>query len=88
MPCFSIRSVAIDLEWCVTRIPDRSVHSYNVGDQGFLNWYFRDTWHGNTSRHLPLNYNVLIKYKQQLMWPDIKDDMKVMTVRCRFCVVV
>ena len=55
----------------------KDVDSYNVGDQGYLNWYFGKKWKSNTSYHLPLNYNVLIKYRDSVIWPMIKDNIKV-----------
>ena len=55
----------------------KDVESYNVGDQGYLNWYFGKKWRSNTSYHLPLNYNVLIKYRDSVIWPMIKDNIKV-----------
>ena len=55
----------------------KEVDSYNVGDQGYLNWYFGKKWRSNTSYHLPLNYNVLIKYRDTAIWPTIKDNIKV-----------
>ena len=55
----------------------KTVDSYNVGDQGYLNWFFGAKWKSNTSLHLPLVYNVLIKYKDSVIWPTIKDDIKV-----------
>eukprot|EP00871_Galdieria_phlegrea_P002310 jgi/Galph1/307/GphlegSOOS_G5068.1 len=55
-----------------------NVSSYNVGDQGFLNWYFGVEWSQNKSRHLPLNYNVLLKYRDTIMWGHVKDDIKVL----------
>ena len=54
-----------------------SVESYNVGDQGYLNQFFGEQWKHNTSKHLPLEYNVLIKYKGTVIWPAIKDNIKV-----------
>ena len=55
----------------------KEVESYNVGDQGYLNWYFGRKWRSNTSYHLPLIYNVLIKYRDSVIWPTIKDNIKV-----------
>ena len=55
----------------------KEVDSYNVGDQGYLNWYFGKKWRSSTSYHLPLNYNVLIKYRDTAIWPTIKDNIKV-----------
>ena len=55
----------------------KEVESYNVGDQGYLNWYFGRKWRSNTSYHLPLVYNVLIKYRDSVIWPTIKDNIKV-----------
>ncbi len=57
-----------------------SVDSYNVGDQGYLNHYFGEQWKHDTSKHLPLEYNVLIKYKGSVIWPAIKDNIKVINI--------
>lgn len=42
--------------------------SYNQGDQGFLNWYFRNS----TKLALPVKYNTVCKHKSNAMWPLMK----------------
>lgn len=42
--------------------------SYNQGDQGFLNWYFRNS----VKMALPLKYNTVCKHKTQAVWPLLK----------------
>lgn len=42
--------------------------SYNQGDQGFINWFFRD----HPKHALPVRYNVVAKLKAYAQWPVIK----------------
>ncbi|EME31801.1 alpha-1,4-N-acetylglucosaminyltransferase EXTL3 isoform 2 [Galdieria sulphuraria] len=56
----------------------KNVSSYNVGDQGFLNWFFGNEWSQRKDRHIPLKYNVLLKYRDTIMWGHVKDDIKVL----------
>lgn len=46
--------------------------SYNQGDQGFLNWYFRNS-HKSA---LPVKYNTVCKQKNLATWPLIKKQTK------------
>ena len=56
----------------------KSVPSYNVGDQGFLNWFFGEDWKSNYSHQLPLIYNVMPKYIGSVIYQKIYRDIKVM----------
>lgn len=46
--------------------------SYNQGDQGFLNWYFRNS----VKMALPVKYNTVCKHKSQAIWPLLKMQTK------------
>ena len=46
--------------------------SYNQGDQGFLNWYFRNS----TKVAMPFKYNTVAKHKSAAMWPLMKRQAK------------
>ncbi len=55
----------------------RDGHSYNYGDQGFLNWFFGQEWASNPDRHIPVKYNVLTKYRGTDFWPSEDEDIMV-----------
>lgn len=46
--------------------------SYNQGDQGFLNWFFRDS----LKMALPVKYNTVCKHKSHALWPVLKMQTK------------
>lgn len=46
--------------------------SYNQGDQGFINWYFRDA----TKMALPVRYNTVCKHKGHAAWPLMRRQAK------------
>lgn len=46
--------------------------SYNQGDQGFINWYFRNS----TKTALPVKYNTVCKNKGHAVWPLMRRQAK------------
>jgi glycogenin glucosyltransferase len=46
--------------------------SYNQGDQGFINWHFRDS----LKTALPVKYNTVCKHKGHAVWPVMKRQAK------------
>ena len=57
----------------------RNTSSYNLGDQGFLNAFFGERWMSDhRRRHLPLSYNVLLKYRDTLLWSQLENHTRVL----------
>ena len=53
--------------------------SPNVGDQGFLNSYFRDWYASDVTHHLPYGYNALVRISVSPAWKDfIEPTLKVL----------
>lgn len=48
--------------------------SYNQGDQGFINWFFRD----HPKHALPVRYNVVAKLKAFAQWPIIQQHARML----------
>jgi glycogenin glucosyltransferase len=48
--------------------------SYNQGDQGFINWFFRNA----TKTALPVRYNTVCKNKSHATWPLMKRQAKML----------
>lgn len=46
--------------------------SYNQGDQGFINWYFRNA----SKTALPVSYNTVCKHKSHAVWPLMRRQAK------------
>jgi glycogenin glucosyltransferase len=51
-----------------------SAPSYNQGDQGFINWFFRD----HPKHALPVRYNVVAKLKHYAQWPIIRQQARML----------
>ena len=55
-----------------------TVPSYNLGDQGFLNGYFADWYTGDSSRHLPYEYNAFTRDVGFTFWASREAGIKVL----------
>jgi len=50
----------------LSALPNAS--TYNGGDQGFLNFYFKDEWTNNPALRLPIIYNIFPRLKHYASW--------------------
>lgn len=55
-----------------------SAPSYNSGDQGFLNYFFRDEWISNPKLRLPITYNIFPRMKHYASWGLYRNEMYIL----------
>ena len=52
--------------------------SYNVGDQGFLNAFYKDWYTESSEKHLPYIYNAMVRNSNFMFWKSVEDNIKVL----------